>query len=98
MYSLFRLVDTLLIMYSWILIISAVLSWLIVFDVVNARNHFVRRVTHFLSAVTEPLLRPIRRLLPAIQGVDLSPLVLFLIIYLIRSLMYEYWLGWIFRV
>lgn len=98
MYSLFRLVDTILIIYSWILITSAVLSWLIVFDVVNVRNHFVRSLTHFLSAVTEPLLRPIRRLLPPIQGIDLSPIILFLLIYLIRSLMYEYWLGWIFRV
>lgn len=64
--------------YTWIIIASAILSWLIAFDVINTRNDFVRSVWNGLLAVTEPVLRPIRNFLPAMGGMDLSPIVLIL--------------------
>ncbi len=71
--------------YIWVLIIGAVLSWLVAFDVVNTRNRFVRGVGDFCFRITEPALRPIRRFLPAINGMDLSPIVLILAIMFIQS-------------
>ena len=71
--------------YIWALIISAVLSWLIAFNVINNRNRFIQMVGEFLYRITEPLLRPIRRVVPVMGGMDLSPLVLIFIIYFIQS-------------
>jgi YggT family protein len=65
---------------KWALIIYAVLSWLIAFNVVNLRNQFVATISDVLSRMLEPLLRPIRRILPDLGGVDLSPLLLLIVI------------------
>ena len=64
----------------WALFASAILSWLIAFDVVNYRNPFVRQLGAFLDAVTRPILAPLRRVLPTFSGVDISPVVAGLII------------------
>lgn len=77
---LFWLVDTVIDLYIWVLIIGAVLSWLIAFNVVNTRNRFVYLVGDFINRITEPALRPIRRILPNLGGIDLSPLVLILLL------------------
>jgi YggT family protein len=90
MVSLGLLVDWVIQIYVWILIASAILSWLVAFDVVNRRNPFVSKVGLFLYRVTEPPLRPIRRVLPLIAGVDLSPLVLILLLWFVRNLLFEY--------
>lgn len=90
MVSLGLLVDWVIQIYIWVLIASAILSWLVAFDVVNRRNPFVSKVGQFLYRVTEPLLRPIRRVLPLIAGVDLSPLVLILLLWFLRNLLFEY--------
>lgn len=71
----------------WALIIQAILSWLVAFNVVNTQNGFVRGVLRFLNRLTEPLLRPIRRMLPDLGGIDLSPMVLILVIILIQRLL-----------
>ena len=84
------LVDWVIQIYIWILIASAILSWLVSFDVVNRRNPLVNRVGQFLFQVTNPVLRPIRRILPLIGGVDLSPLVVILLLWFIRNLLFEY--------
>lgn len=76
--------------YTWILIISAVLSWLIAFNVVNTRNQFVASVWDFLYRVTEPALRPIRNMLPNLGGIDISPIILLLIIFFIERLIVYY--------
>ncbi|HEX7924579.1 MAG TPA: YggT family protein [Bradyrhizobium sp.] len=73
-------------LYVYILIGSAILSWLIAFNVVNTRNQFVAAVAEFLYRVTEPLLRPIRNVMPNLGGLDISPIILILIIYLIQKL------------
>ena len=72
--------------YVWLLIAAAVLSWLIAFNVVNTRNQFVAAVAEFLYRVTEPALAPIRRMMPNLGGLDISPIILILIIYFIQKL------------
>jgi YggT family protein len=64
----------------FILVIGVVLSWLVAFDVINLRNRFVRMAYDTTNAVMNPLLKPIRRFLPSLGGLDLSPLVLFLLL------------------
>ena len=78
MRSLLWLIDTVITLYVWLLIASAVLSWLIAFNVVNTRNPIVAQVADFLDRVTEPALRPIRRILPNLGGIDVSPIILIL--------------------
>lgn len=90
MKSLIVVADIILNLMIWVLIIQAVLSWLVAFNVVNGRNQVVATIWRFTHALTEPVLKPIRRLLPSFNGLDLSPLVLILAIYLIRDLMWRY--------
>ena len=77
-------------LYIWLLIAAAVLSWLVAFNVVNARNQFVAVVGDFLFRITEPVLRPIRNMLPSLGGIDVSPVVLILIIILIKDVIVRY--------
>lgn len=88
MIALFRTIDLALGIYTWIIIASAVFSWLYAFNVVNSRNSFVASVGEFLYKVTEPALRPIRRVLPNLGTIDISPIILLLIIFFIRQLIW----------
>ena len=85
MLELLSFISYLLQLYVYILIAAAVLSWLIAFNVVNTRNPFVNMVGTLLYQLTEPVLRPIRRVLPPMSGLDLSPIVVILIIYFIQA-------------
>ncbi|MCS0496785.1 YggT family protein [Ancylobacter mangrovi] len=89
MYSLLWLFDTLITLYVWILIASAILSWLVAFNVVNPHNQVVRSIGEFLWRVTEPVLAPIRRILPNLGGIDISPVILIIGLYFIRNLVFE---------
>ncbi|WP_137126456.1 YggT family protein [Roseomonas sp. HF4] len=89
MRALFWLLDTAISLYVWALIISAVLSLLLAFNVLDTRNRFVWTLADFFYRVTEPALRPIRRRLPNLGGVDLSPLVLILLLSALRILLAE---------
>lgn len=91
MIALYLLIDTVLSLFVWLLIASAVLSWLVAFNVVNTRNRAVYAIGDFLYRITEPVLRPIRRVIPNMGGIDISPIVLILVIFFIRNLMAEYW-------
>jgi YggT family protein len=71
-------------LYRWVLIIAVVLSWLIGFNVVNIRNDMVRSIWTAVQALTEPVLRPIRQFLPDFGGIDISPIIAFLIILLLE--------------
>lgn len=82
--SLAAVLDIVFELFMWLLIIQAVMSWLLAFNVVNPRNQVVGMIWQFMLRVTEPLLRPIRRILPNFGGLDLAPLVLILIIYFVR--------------
>ncbi|MFY8095572.1 MAG: YggT family protein [Niveispirillum sp.] len=77
-------------LYVWVLIISAILSWLIAFNVVNTRNRAVYMISDVLYRLTEPALRPIRNVLPNLGGVDLSPVVLILVVMFIQRLILNY--------
>ena len=84
MLRLLYFIDLLLNLFIFLLIAQAVLSWLIVFQVVNTRNPVVATIGEFLYRVTEPVLRPVRQMLPNFGGIDISPLVVILIIYFIQ--------------
>ena len=77
-------------MFSWMIIATAVLSWLIAFNVINMRNDFVRSVCQGLYRITEPVMRPLRRVLPYMGGVDLSPIVVLLAIMFIEKVIVYY--------
>lgn len=76
--------------YIWILIAAAIFSWLYAFNVINSRNQFVNMLGRFLNNITEPVLRPIRRFMPDLGGVDISPIIVFILIYLIQQLIIYY--------
>ncbi len=90
MNSLIALVLTVIRIYVYLLIASAILSWLVAFNVVNQRNDVVRTIGNFLNAVTEPLLRPIRNVLPNLGGIDVSPIILILLLWFVSNLIVEY--------
>jgi YggT family protein len=79
MLELLGFIGSLITLYIYVIIASAVMSWLIAFNVVNPYNQFVRSIWQGLNAVTEPLLRPIRRWMPDLGGIDISPVVLILL-------------------
>ncbi|NYZ13351.1 YggT family protein [Azospirillum sp. RWY-5-1] len=91
MIALYMLIDTVLGIFVWLLIAQAVLSWLIAFNVINTNNRAIYVIGDFLYRITEPLLRPIRGILPNFGGIDLSPMVLILLVFFVRNLLAEYW-------
>ncbi|MBX4958876.1 YggT family protein [Rhizobium lentis] len=88
MFALFQTIDLVLNIYTWILIASAVFSWLYAFNVINSSNQFVNSVGMFLYNVTEPALKPIRRFLPNLGGIDISPIILLVIIFFLRTFLW----------
>lgn len=83
--AVLQIVDLLLWLLMWIIIIQAVMSWLVAFNVINTHNEFVRSVLYALDRMTQPLYRPIRRILPDFGALDLSPMVVLLIIIVLRD-------------
>lgn len=84
MYAVFFIIHQILDIYWWIIILSAIFSWLYAFNVVNPRNQFVGAVGNMLFRLTEPALRPIRRILPDLGGIDISPIILLLAITFVK--------------
>lgn len=80
------LIFTVIQLYTYVLIASVILSWLVAFNVVNRSNPFVRQIGYALERLTEPLLRPIRRFLPDLGGIDLTPIVLLLGLWFVGKL------------
>ncbi|UJQ93618.1 YggT family protein [Mariluticola halotolerans] len=85
MYAILSTIVMILELYKWVLIAMIIMSWLFTFNVINARNQFVAMVWRVLDALTEPVLRPIRNLLPSMGGMDLSPIIVFIIIFFLQS-------------
>ncbi len=77
----------------WIFLITIIMSWLISFNVINTRNQFVNSVWRVLNQVTEPILKPIRRIIPPVGGLDLSPLIVFIIIFFLQNLLQSWAYG-----
>ena len=90
MLSLAMLIDKVIDIYTWIVIGGAIMSWLVAFGVVNVSNKFIRMVVDVLYRLTEPVLRPIRSVLPNLGGVDISPVILLLGLFFLPSLLWEY--------
>jgi len=83
-------------LYWWVLIAMIIMSWLIAFNIVNTRNQFVDQIWRALTGLTDPVLRPIRRMLPRFSGIDISPIILFLVIYAIEASIQRYVRPYVF--
>jgi YggT family protein len=88
------LINSIINLFIVILIVQVIMSWLIAFNVVNTRNRFVYMVADIAYKITEPVLRPIRRIMPNLGGIDLSPVVLILLLGFIQRLLPELLLGY----
>jgi YggT family protein len=84
---LIRIALLILTLYFWVVIASAILSWLVAFNVVNPRNQIVYNIGTVLYRLTEPVFRPIRRILPSFGGIDLSPIIVILAIYFLQMVL-----------
>jgi len=87
------LILTVIDLYTWIVIIGVVLSWLVAFNVINTTNRFVYMVGDFTHRATEPALRPIRNFLPNLGGMDISPMVLILGLFFIKKVIINIYVG-----
>ncbi len=90
MTSIIILISQIIEIFIWFLIAQAILSWLTAFNIVNTTNYLVNLIGNFLYKITEPLLRPIRRLLPDFGGIDVSPIILIILLIFFRNLLFEY--------
>ncbi len=93
MQSLVLIIYKVIDLYMWVVIIWVILSWLVSFQIVNTHNRFVYVISDFLHRLTDPALRPIRRVTPNLGGIDLSPFVLILILIFMRLLLREYFFA-----
>ena len=93
MVPLLQFIDIVILeLIKWVVIIGVIVSWLVAFGIINTYNEFTRAVMQFLSAVTEPMLRPIRRWVPPVSGVDLSPLILIIFLIFLQWVVIRGWL------
>ena len=90
MQSVLILLDSVVTIYIWILIINALLSWLIAFNVLNTSNRLVYSLLDISYKITDPLLKPIRNFLPNLGNIDISPVVLILLLMFLRNLIFEF--------
>ena len=90
MTSIIILISQIIEIFIWLLIAQAILSWLIAFNIVNTSNNLINLIGSFLYKVTEPLLRPIRKVLPDFGGIDVSPVILIILLIFFRNLLFEY--------
>ncbi|HEX8486060.1 YggT family protein [Sphingomonas sp.] len=90
MYIVISLVDFLLMILNWVIVAQVVVSWLVAFNVVNRHSAFVSTMLRALDTITEPLYRPLRRILPDFGGLDFAPLVVLLVVFFLRSRVVPY--------
>ena len=89
MKSIFILLDSIIAIYLWIIIINAILSWLVAFNILNTQNRFVFSILDATYKLTDPALNKIRRFIPNLGSIDISPVILILILMFIRNLVFE---------
>ena len=89
MKSIFILLDSLITIYLWVIIINALLSWLVAFNILNTQNRFVFSVLDATYKLTDPALNKIRRFLPTFGSIDISPIILILALMFLRNLVFE---------
>ena len=90
MKSIFFLLDSVITIYLWIIIINAILSWLVAFNILNTQNRFVFSVLEVTYKLTDPALSKIRRYLPSFGSIDISPVILILLLLFLRNLIFEF--------
>ena len=91
--QILMLISTIISFYIWLLIAQAILSWLVAFSIVNTQNKLIYLIGDFLYKITEPTLKPIRKLLPDFGVIDISPVILIIILIFFRDLLYKYALS-----
>ena len=96
MKSLFILVDNIINIYIWVIIINVIVNWLVAFNVLNTQNRFVYILMDASYKLTSPLLNRIRRFIPNLGSIDISPIVLILLLIFIRNLLFEFFVPNIF--
>ena len=89
MKSIFILVDSIITIYLWIIIINAILSWLVAFNILNTQNRFVFSVLDATYKMTDPALKQIRRFIPTFGSIDVSPVILILLLMFLRNIIFE---------
>ena len=89
MKSIFILLDSIITIYLWIIIINAILSWLVAFNILNTQNRFVFSVLDVTYKLTDPALNKIRRFIPTFGSIDISPVILILLLMFLRNLIFE---------
>ena len=89
MKSIFILLDSIITIYLWIIIINAILSWLVAFNILNTQNRFVFSVLDATYKLTDPALNKIRRFIPTFGSIDISPIVLIVLLMFLRNLIFE---------
>ena len=89
MKSIFILIDSIITIYLWIIIINAVLSWLVAFNILNTQNRFVFSILDATYKMTDPALNKIRRIIPTFGSIDVSPVVLILLLMFLRNIVFE---------
>jgi YggT family protein len=89
MKSIFYLLDSIITIYLWVIIINALLSWLVAFNILNTQNRFVFSVLDTTYKLTDPVLNKIRRFIPTFGSIDISPIILILALIFLRNLVFE---------
>jgi YggT family protein len=89
-YALLTTLSLILNLVWWVFLIMIIMSWLISFNVINTRNQFVANVWRVLNQITDPILKPIRRIVPPMGGLDLSPIIVFIVIFFLQRLIDSY--------
>ena len=89
MKSIFILLDSIITIYLWIIIINAILSWLVAFNILNTQNRFVFSVLDTAHKLTDPALNKIRRFIPMFGSIDISPVILILLLMFLRNIIFE---------
>jgi len=89
MKSIFFLLDSIITIYLWIIIINAILSWLVAFNILNTQNRFVFSLLNATHQLTDPVLNKIRRFIPNLGSIDISPVILILLLIFLRNIIFE---------
>jgi len=89
MKSIFILLDTIITIYLWVIIINAILSWLVAFNILNTQNRFVFSILDATYKMTDPALNKIRRFIPTFGSIDVSPVILILLLMFLRNILFE---------
>lgn len=94
----FAVIQALLTAVIWIVIADAIASWLIAFDVINVRNRAINQIVRFLDAITRPILKPLRRVIPTLGGIDISPVIVIIVIGAAQRYLIPALAGWLISI